>query len=660
MKSDSRLRALTSPFDLKGYRLRNRIVFAPVSTRMARTDGSVSEQMLAYYSDKAAGGVAVVVTETLHVDGIASKFAAVQPAVHHDRFIPGLSNLADEIKKAGAVAIAQIGHAGRQAAFAANDRIPVAPSRIPAGPTQECHELTTDEIAQIIMAFGQAALRAENAGFDGVEIHAGNGYLINEFLSPYTNRRDDEYGRTKELLLLRVVEEVWSRISSRLILGVRLGCGDFVEGGLKPEEAIRISLKLPGDRVCYIHTSAGTKESNDYSIQPIYQERALLKEIARDMRKLNSIPVILTGSVNDVSLAEELLEKGYADLVGMGRPLLADPNLPWKVMTAQSAAMRPCIRCNQGCLARVRQERTIRCSVNPKVGYEWRAPFPVFHPPRKRKVSVLVAGAGPAGITAAMRAKEMGCAVKLFEREDYIGGLLNTARFEDFKRDISDYLAYLIARLQDSDIQVSRSTAVDAELLEQEAPDVLIDATGSDSVMPPVPEGLGYGVESVRDVLMHLDRYHALKKIVILGGGSSGCELGYALALKGAEVTIVEQMSCILLDLDPVSALALKRLLSKTDAQILTNAKFVRFDSTGIVIDGKDRPLPADLTVVAMGSRRRKEFDGLLTGKKWMRGINYIAVGDANLVGKIYDAVHGSYWAVTSLLVKYHQHRQVG
>jgi len=297
--------------------------------------------------------------------------------------------------------------------------------------------------------------------------------------------------------------------------------------------------------------------------------------------------------------------------------------------------------------------------VNPNVGYEWRLPFSVLRPLRKRKMSVLVAGAGPAGITAAMRAMEMGCAVKLFEREDYIGGLLNTARFENFKRDISDYLTYLIARLEDSDIQVSRSTGVDAELLEHETPDVVIDATGSDPVMPSVPEGLGYGVKSVRDVLLHLDRYHDLKKIVILGGGSSGCELGYALALKGADVTIMEQMSSILLDLDPVSALSLRRLLSQTDAKILTNTRFVRFDSIGIITEGKDRPLPADLTVVAMGSRRNNEFDRFLTGEKWIRGINYIPVGDANLMGKIYDAVHGSYWAVTSLLGKYHQNRQI-
>jgi 2,4-dienoyl-CoA reductase-like NADH-dependent reductase (Old Yellow Enzyme family) len=643
---------LFRPLILKKNILKNRIVCAPVSTRLAGADGSISPQMLAYYANMARGGAAALVTETFHVDDIASKFTVVQPAIHHDRFLPGLSNLSDEIKNSGAVAIAQIGHAGRQTSYEANSRVPVAPSRIPGGPTRDCHALSTEEIAAIIRAFAAAAQRAVSAGFDGVEIHGGNGYLINEFLSPYTNRRSDEYGKHRELLLLRVIEEIDKTIQSSCIVGLRLGCGDFVEGGLDTEEVLRIAQMLPLDGIDYIHTSAGTSESNDYTIQPIYQPRAPLKDIAAKIRETCGIPVVLTGSVNDLSLADELLAQGAADLIGMGRALLADPQLPLKAQHGSIKEICPCIRCNQGCLGRVREGRTIRCAVNPLLGYEASPSASLCRHVSRRSGTVLVAGGGPAGITAALRAAELGFSVRLFEQQKRLGGLLNTARGEPFKHEICLYLGFLLHRIASARVQVVLETPMNYDLLKKHHPDVFLDATGSLPAMPQIPSDLAYPVLPVRELLLDLDTYRSFKSVIILGGSSSGCEAALVLSTFGAQVTVVEQDSCILRDLEPVSAISLQRLLVKTDIVIQTDTRFLRLEARGVITDRHEAPLSADLVIVALGGRSNTTLKSRLDPDHWHYGINYLPVGDAYQVGKIYQAVHDSYWRVSNLLDK--------
>ena len=679
MTDKAQIRELAKPLRMKGVLLKNRMVFAPVSTRMAGLDGSVSDAMLAYYGDKASGGAAMVITETLHVDNEASRFTIVQPSVYHDRFIPRLSSLADVIRCGGALAIAQIGHAGRQSFYEANNREPVAPSRIIDGPTRHCHELTREEIETIILAFAAAARRAAVAGFDGIEIHAGNGYLINEFLSPFTNRRRDEYGRDRELLLTKVIDAVSARVDPGLILGLRLGCGDFVEGGLECEDAVRIGSRIPTDKIDYIHTSAGTADSFDYTIQPMYHERALLEDVARKLKGVSRIPIILTGSVNDPDLAGQVLARGSADLIGMGRPLLADPSLPLKVLRGRQEEVCPCIRCNQGCLARVKNHNTIRCSVNPELGYEHMKVFlsagggegvrrftgdgdspqerekgGLPAGPANRAAAVLVAGAGPAGIIAALRAEERGFRVILVEREERAGGLLNTSRAEAFKTDIVDYLEYLLRRIARSKIETRTSVSVDASVIRDTQPDILINAAGSVPLLPEVPGDLPYRVVDVRELLLHLEGFRKCRRIAVIGGGSAGCEAGLMLAIAGAGVTIFEQEADLLRDLDSITAMALRRMLKRDGVQLRTGTRFLGFEPEGIRTDRRQEPAAVDLAVVAMGSRPEKALDGAVgQDPRWQPGLNYLLAGDARKVGRIYEAVHDTYWGVSSLLASY-------
>ena len=508
------------------------------------------------------------------------------------------------------------------------------------------------------LSMSELLAQKKPGGTRGIDYHhpamgdAGNGYLINEFLSPYTNHRKDPYGKRRELFLLQVIEEISRAIPCSAIIGLRLGCGDYVEGGLEPKDVLRIAGMLPRDRIDYVHTSAGTSDSNDYTIQPIYQPRALLKDTAAAIRNSCGLPVVLTGSVTDPLLADELLAQGAADMIGMGRALLADPQLPVKVQRNTTKQICPCIRCNQGCLGRVREGKTVRCAVNPVLGYGATA-----HTSRRLHAraagaasTVLVAGGGPAGITAALRAADMGFSVQLFEEQRQLGGLLNTAKAEPFKYEMGAYLDHLLDRIAGAEVQVALATPVNYDLLEGNRPDVLVDATGSLPAMPQVPPGLPYPVLPVREVLLDLEKHLSCKRVIILGGGSSGCEAALVLSTHGAEVTVIEQESRILRDLEPVSAKALQRLLSNSDAAIQTDTRFQRLETEGVITDRHEAPLSADLVIAALGIRSSATLKSRLDPDRWYYGINYLPVGDAHQVGKIYQAVHDSYWRVTNLL----------
>jgi len=655
MKNTGNYKELLKTFRLNIYELKNRIIFAPMSTQLANTDGSVSERMVAYYAEKASGGPGMIITETFHIDNHASRFTYVQPSIYHDRFIPGLSNLADYIKRGGALAIAQIGHAGRQTTFEINNCEPVAPSRIENGPTEHCHELTGKEIREIISNFAEASFRAKTAGFNGVEIHGGNGYLINEFLSPYTNRRKDDYGKNKILFLLQIIEAVHEAVGNNFITGVRLGFSDYVPGGLDSYDAIKTYASIPEQLVSYLHTSAGTAESDDYRIQPIYHNHAILRDVSRELKKVTKIPVVLTGSINSPNLAEDILKKKDADLIGMGRQLLADPKLPNKIADHGMNNVCPCIRCNQGCLNRVREGKTIKCSVNPHTGYENLNYYYLRVNNNKERNRVLIAGAGPAGITAALRASELGFQVKILEKESKLGGLLNTAQFEDFKQDIRDYLEYLKKIIVKSEVKIFRSVKVDRVILEEQYPDIFINATGSLPFMPSLPKNIPYEVVDIRKVLMTLDEYLDKNNIVIIGGGSAGCELACTLSLYKKQVTIIEQAPDILLDIDPVSALGLRRLIDKRDLTIHVNTKFTQLDPNGVVTSKENVTIYGDLVIFAAGSLPNGEIDQIIDSKRYRLGYNYLRIGDARKVGNLYDAVNTSYWDISSLLLRYLQ-----
>ena len=360
---------LMQGFSLKGLTLRNRVVMAPMLSRLCNTDGSVSQQLIDYYVERAKGGAGLIIIEYCYIDQKESKARHGQLGVYHDRLIAGLAELAESIQECGAKAVLQICHAGRSSSVKFTGLEPIAPSAIPNYANETPWEMSEEEIESTVQAFAEAAYRAKAAGFDGVELHGGHGYLIAQFLSPYTNIRQDRYGQDRGLFGLQVLDRVRSRVGQDYVVGFRIS-GTNYAGRADREDAQEFSVRLERHGVDYIHVSGGSAETGQNIVIPVYLPQGHLLHLAQGIKQKVHVPVIAVGAIHDPGLAEEALQSGKADLIAMGRALISDPALPDKVRADRLDDIRPCLRCNEGCRSRMMEDKTQRCAVNAEVGRE--------------------------------------------------------------------------------------------------------------------------------------------------------------------------------------------------------------------------------------------------------------------------------------------------
>ena len=390
---------LLEPIKIGTVSLRNRIVIPPMESRLSRPDGSVTRAMIDYYAERAKGGAGAIIVENTFVDDKESRSSLSSSGLYSDHLIAGKSELAEAIKANGAVALIQLGHGGRECHPEATRRQPVAPSAVPCEIIGVVpREMTIDKIEEVQNAFAEAARRAKQAGFDGVEIHGAHGYLICSFLSPYTNKRTDKYGgslKNRALFPLEVISKVREKVGNNFIVGYRMSADEYVPGGLTLDETSQFAKML--EEVDYINVSAGIYESGYHIVQPPYIEKAHLVHLAEGIKKVVSTPVITVGA-HDIYTAEEALQKGKADLVALGRTLIADPELPKKMAEGRIEDIRPCIRGNEGCISRFDTAETMRCEVNPACGRE--SYFRITTVEKRKRVVVI--GGGIAGIQAAL------------------------------------------------------------------------------------------------------------------------------------------------------------------------------------------------------------------------------------------------------------------
>jgi 2,4-dienoyl-CoA reductase-like NADH-dependent reductase (Old Yellow Enzyme family) len=381
---------LLEPIKIGPMPIKNRIVMSPMATNLPASDGSATDKMIDYYSERAKGGVGLVIVEDTYTDEKESKQAREhQLGAYSDHLIPKLNKLAEAINSNRARAMLQISHAGRQTSRADIGRQPVAPSGV-LYQGEVPKELTLSEIQEIQCGFAEAARRLKQSGFDGVEVHGAHGYLLSQFVSSYTNRRNDSYGgsiENKALFALEIIQKVREKVGDQFVVGYRMNGDDYLPGGVSPDEVVRLSEILADAGVDYIHLSVGMQESLQYTIQPMYLERGCLIHLAELVKKSVNIPVITAASHNGAT-AEKSLREGKADLVAFGRALLADPGLPNKLLGGRLWDIRPCIRGNEGCISNIPTGHPIRCEVNPAVGRE--AEFKVV--PSNIKKNVLVIG----------------------------------------------------------------------------------------------------------------------------------------------------------------------------------------------------------------------------------------------------------------------------
>jgi 2,4-dienoyl-CoA reductase-like NADH-dependent reductase (Old Yellow Enzyme family)/thioredoxin reductase len=564
--------------------------------------------------------------------------------------IAGLSKLAEEIKANGATAILQLGHGGRQANPEAHQGylqsgVPynVAPSAIPSSANNITpKELTIEEIEEVQNAWAQAARRAQWAGFNGVEIHGAHGYLIGEFMSPKTNIRTDKYGgllANRARFFLETIGKVRAMVGPKFIVGFRISGDEYVPGGLTIEESAPYAKMIANTgKIDYIHVSAGTYESFPHVFPVMYYERAHLLHLAEAVKEMvKNVPIITVGSHN-WETGEKTLRDGKADLIAIGRGLIAEPNLPNMLAAGRIEDARPCILCNEGCISHLFFGRPARCAINPAVGREtsWNLK------PAHHKKRVMVIGGGIAGMEAARISAIKGHEVTLVEKTDKLGGHLIEASAPSFKNTVKDLLTWTERQTKNLPIRLKMNVEANFHMIQQEKPDVLIIAVGSDYCMPDA-EGVAACITG-KDVL--LGKASLGNNVVVIGGGIVGCETALHIAETAKKnIAVVEMLDDILVDQELTHQMVLKERLQAAGVKIHTGLRLKQVVDTGIVCDDKEgvaHDIPADSVVSCSGLKGRID---LAESLKSLVAETYV-IGDCAGGVKIYDAFEHAWRAV--------------
>jgi 2,4-dienoyl-CoA reductase-like NADH-dependent reductase (Old Yellow Enzyme family)/thioredoxin reductase len=628
---------LFSEITIHTLTLKNRIVMPPMCTDYATIGGAVTDRLIDYYAARACGGVGLIDVEFAYVHPAGKVFDHML-GIYDDKLIPGLGRLTDAIHQGGAKVIVQIAHGGRRVHSDITGSTPVAPSPLPRLNGETPKELSLAEIEDLIQAFIFAARRAKKAGFDGVMIHMAHAYLLQQFLSPFSNVRMDRYGGDLEgraRFPLEIVKAVRRELGDDYPLTCRL-CGDeFLKGGFDLNQSIRVAKMLEANGVSAIEVSAGAHETGHVITAPPYYPMGFLSPLSEAIRKEVSIPVGVVGRIHTPEVAEDLLLQGKADLIAVGRGLIADPDWPKKAQEGRPETIRPCISCNQGCGDRMYLQQDISCTVNPAVGRE--GTFPA-EPARKKK-KVLILGGGPAGLEAALIAAKRGHAVHLFEKEKELGGQLNLASVPPAKEKIREFKEYLIREVRKLPIKVVHGK-VDAKTLKKIFPDCVVVATGGKPKGMQAPGFDDRKVVSAWDVLAGEKK--AAGRVLIIGGGQVGLETAHFLLEKGKEVTVLEMLKRAGQDMSTRARKMIIEKLTKGGVEILTESKALLVEKGDVVFDRAgllERIRGMDSIIIAVGTSPQ---DAGIPGLGKLR-IPVRRIGDASVPRKLIDAVHEGY-----------------
>lgn len=603
------------PLTIRRMTMKNRIMMTPMGTNYGEQSGEMSFLHINYYEQRARGGTGLIMVENANVDYPLGSNGTTQLRIDHDNYLPRLFKLTETVHKHGACIGIQINHAGASAQSARTQMQPVSASDIPSKAGGEIpRPLEKEEILQIVKKYGQAAKRAQAAGFDTVEIHAGHSYLISQFLSPLTNHRTDEFGGSAEnraRFARMVLEEVRAQVGPHFPIFVRISADEFLEGGNTLEDTLDY-LQYFQEEADVIDVSAGLNSSIQYQIDANYLPDGWRSYMAKAVKERYGKPCVTTGNIRNPQVAEDILAKGDADIIGMGRGLIADPDWVNKVEFGDVCDIRKCISCNIGCAGnRIGINRPIRCTVNPAVLHG-----EVYKKQRVSKpCNVVVIGGGTAGLEAACTAAEVGCTTFLIEKKPYLGGLAaEISKIPDKKR-LADFPNYLIHRAHKlKNLFVFTQTEATTEFIKNLKPNILVNATGSLPLLPPIA-GLhdtlgkpGSHVYSIFDMIQHVDQYPedmTGKKVCVIGGGAVGLDVVEFFAPRSAEVSIVEMLPAIGNGIDPISKVGTFALMDKYHVRQMPNTalKEVRDDSFLVETPEGKETLNFDYGFVCLGMK---------------------------------------------------------
>ncbi len=658
---------LTRSIQIGSLNLKNRMVQPGMGTNLAAADGTVSDNIVDYYVTRAHGGVGLIITEVCCPEP-GGRVIPGELEISGYAFVPGLARLASGAHAGGAKIALQLAHGGCFASESVTGKPPITPSGVGTMllPDETPHTMTGDEIKALIEIYGQAAQRARIAGFDAVEIHGAHGYMPLQFLSGYTNRREDDYGGSFEnraRFPLEVIRAVKRLAGEDFPVIYRLSAEEDVPNGVTLDEAAAFARLAQEAGVDAIHVSAGTWDSRMATffgalqgavdpqdkrlsegvsigmwVPPLYVPRGNLAPLAAAIKQAVSVPVIAVCGLSP-EMGEDLIAEGKADMVALGRQIIADPVYPRKVMAGKLDEIRRCVRCNE-CLDSVMSYRGFDCAVNAQAAKEhemFARLTPAANPRR-----VMIVGGGPAGMEAARVAALRGHEVTLYERDDKLGGMLRYAGHPEFKKDYRDFLAWQISELERRGVSVETGVEVTADKIKAVSPDVVIIATGARPTTPPIEGADGEGVYGALEVLD--GDIPAGKRVVVCGAGLVGTEVAMFLAEQHAkQVTLVDQIAEVSPEVGVFTRWVIQSKLVEDGIEVKLNhcIDCILPGSLTCACEGEDVQIEGDAFVLALGMTPNAELRDALADAE----IEIITVGDAVKPRKILQAVHEGFHA---------------
>ena len=638
-----------SPLTVKNMTIKNRIVMMPMGTNYGEQNGEMSFLHINYYEQRAKGGTGLIIVENASIDSPQGSNGTTQLRIDHDNYLPRLFKFCENIHRYGTKIAIQINHAGASAISSRINMQPVSASDVPSKEGGEIpRPLSREEILHIVKKYGEAAKRAQTAGFDAVEIHAGHSYLISQFLSPITNKRTDEFGGSVEnrtRFCRMVIDEVRKQVGPFFPIMLRLSADELMEGGNTLDDTLEY-LDYLQEEVDIFDVSCGLNGSIQYQIDANYLPDGWRSYMAKAVKEKFNKPCISMGNIRDPKVAERILADGDADLIGMGRGLIADPAWVNKVATGHECDLRKCISCNVGCAGnRIGVNRPIRCTVNPSVleGDVYKK----LHV--NNNCNVVVIGGGTAGLEAACTAAEVGCNTFLLEKGSELGGLASLISKIPAKNRLADFPHYLMHRAEQlENLYIFTNTEGTPENIRKFHPNIIVSSTGSAPLLPPIAglkdriDNEDYNIYSILGMINHINDFPKDlegKKVVVVGGGAVGLDVVEFFADRNADISIVEMMDQIGRDLDPVSKNDTKAMMKKHNVHQLTKTALLEVKDSSFLVKGDGEPyeIPFEYGFVCLGMRAQGQLYQSLAEEFSSEDVEIMNIGDSQRARRIID-----------------------
>ena len=637
---------LFQPGKIGNLELRNRVVMTAMGALMGDWNGCTTPEQIRFYEDRAKGGCGLIIPEFTSVDADSGHCNPIQLGIYDSRQIKSFQLICEAVHRHGAKIFIQLHHGGREAPPACNGgRQAMAPSvelnSVVGRATILPREMTIEDIDNLVGKYVQAAVNSELAGADGVEVHAAHGYLVQQFLSPYTNKRTDEYGGSMEnrcRFLVRILTGIRAAVSRDFVVGARINGNDFVEGGNDLAACTEIAKYLE-PYVDYFNVSCGVYASAPTMIEPCYSPEGWRKDLAKTIKAAVHVPVIAVNTIKHPETAERFLQEGVSDFVGMSRMQLADPDVVKKAMAGREDLIRYCLSCMH-CVYALPAD-VCGCTMNPRCRREAFTPRVEDTPQTGAGRKVVVVGAGPAGCLAAITLAQRGFRPILCDKNDFLGGMMVPAGMPIGKQEFQNGINYYANMLRELKVDVRLNTEVTPELLQAEAPYAVIAAVGSYEFIPPIPGADGENVIGARRYILERPEIRG-KKVVVLGCGQTGLEAAHMLAALGNDVTEIEMQERAFitllehkLDLEYAEASGVKtvfghKVLELTDSAVVAQS----------VETGEQVTFAADVIIPAIGVRSNSAEVEKLRACGVEKFFN---IGDSAKTGMIYEAISAAY-----------------